>query len=627
MNGVNVEILMQSCNERLDYEELFVYIYLPLESASLNIPGPCMKSKVIVPLIAVIGLVIYYVLINPNPQEVSMLLVNGVVHTVNEKQPMAEAVAIREGKIVGVGSTEDVMARFKSASVIDLKGKPVYPGFIDAHAHLENLGAALMNLNVSGTSSIEEIQKLVADRVAVIPPGRWIRGRGWDQNRWQSKSFPTYQMLDAVSRDVPVYLTRIDGHAMWVNKKVLDIAGVTRTTPDPEGGRIVRDGAGNPTGVFIDNAVTLLEGVLPEPSDEERTEAIERAVQECIRLGLTEVHDMGTDLGGIEIYKKLIQAGRFPFRVYAAIGGERSEKGRMSFGGLGETWDYYLKNGPEIGGYDGRLTVRALKLYADGALGSRGAALIEPYSDDAPNRGLTLTSTDVLKNAAMQALQHGFQLCVHAIGDRGNNIVLGVYEDALKSSPKSKDARFRVEHAQVLDQADIPRFHQLGVLPVMQPTHCTSDMYWAENRLGPVRVNGAYAWRSLLDAGSIVPSGSDFPVESPNPLWGFYAAITRQDHAGWPEGGWHPEQRMSRIEALKSFTIWAAFASFEEKTKGSIEPGKLADLVVLSDDIMTIEPRKILDTTVELNIIAGEVVSSVGSLVEQTSQPVQLVHK
>ena len=586
-----------------------------------------MKSRWVVSLIVIIGLIIYYILINPNPQEVSMLLVNGAVYTLNEKQPSAEAIAIRDGKIVGVGSNEDIRARFKSASVIDLHGKPVYPGFIDAHAHLENLGAALMNLNVSGTSSVQEIQQLVADRVATTQVGRWIRGRGWDQNKWSSKSFPTHQMLDAVSKDVPVYLTRIDGHAMWVNKKILDIAGVTRATPDPDGGKIVRDGAGNPTGVFIDNAIGLLESVLPEPSEAERTEAIERAVQDCIRVGLTEVHDMGTDLGGIEIYKKLIQAGRFPFRVYAAIGGEKSETGRISFGGLGETWDYYLKNGPEIGGYDGRLTVRALKLYADGALGSRGAALIEPYTDDPLNRGLTLTSADALKRAASQALQHGFQLCVHAIGDRGNNIVLNVYEEVLKSNPKLKDVRFRIEHAQVIDQADIPRFHQLGILPVMQPTHCTSDMYWAEDRLGPVRVNGAYAWRSLLDAGSIIPGGSDFPVESPNPLWGFYAAITRQDHAGWPEGGWHPEQRMTRAEALKSFTIWPAFASFEEKTKGSLEPGKVADLVVLSDDIMKVEPRKILDTTVEMSVIAGEVVSSTGSFAGISAQHDQVAHK
>jgi hypothetical protein len=587
-----------------------------------------MKSKIIVPMLAVVGLLIYYFLINPNPQEASMLLVNGVVYTVNEKQPTAQAVAIRGDRIVGVGTNDEMRARFRTTNIVDLKGKAVYPGFIDSHAHLESLGAALMNLDLGETSSVEQIQRRVADRAASIQPGRWIRGRGWDQNKWPSKSFPTHQMLDAVSRDVPVYLTRVDGHAMWVNNKVLVAAGITRATPDPDGGKIVRDAAGNPTGVFIDNAITLLESVLPEPSESERTEAIEKAVQECVKVGLTEVHDMGTDLTGIEIYKKLIQAGKFPFRVYAAIGGRSSVSGRISFGGLGETWDYYLKNGPEIGKYDGRLTVRSLKLYADGALGSRGAALIEPYSDDPTNRGLTLTSSDELKSAAMQALEHGFQLCIHAIGDRANHIVLNVYEEAFKSNPaKSNNARFRIEHAQVIDQKDIPRFHQLGVLPMMQPTHCTSDMYWAEDRLGPTRINGAYAWRSLLDEGSIVPAGSDFPVESPNPLWGFYAAITRQDHSSWPDSGWHPEQRMSRKEALQAFTIWAAFASFEEKTKGSLEPGKVADLIVLSDDIMKTEPRKILDTSVDLTMIAGEVVYSTRALAGITSPHAQLTQK
>ena len=587
-----------------------------------------MKSRFLIPLIAIAGLIIYYILINPNPQEVSMLLVNGMVHTVNEKQPSAEAIAILDGKIAGVGSNKDIQARFKSASVIDLQGKSVYPGFIDAHAHLENLGVALMNLDLGGTSSVEEIQKRVAERVAETPPGRWIRGRGWDQNKWPSKQFPTHQMLDAVSGDVPVYLTRIDGHAMWVNRTVLDLAGITRATPDPEGGRILRDASGNPSGVFIDNAITLLQNALPEPSEAERTEAVERAVQACLKVGLTEVHDMGTDLVGIEIYKKLIKEKKFPFRVYVAIGAEENVTGRISFGGLGETWDYYLKNGPEIGQYDGRLTVRALKLYADGALGSRGAALIEPYSDDPTNRGLTLTSSDVLKSAAEQALQHGFQVCVHAIGDRGNHIVLNVYEEAFKAYPdKAKDARFRVEHAQVIDPKDIPRFHQLGIIPSMQPTHCTSDMYWAEDRLGPTRVKGAYAWRSLLDTGCIIPGGSDFPVESPNPLWGFYAAITRQDHSGWPENGWHAEQRMSCEEALKAFTIWAAYASFEEKTKGSIEPGKVADLVVLSDDIMQVEPHRILETTVGLNMIAGEVVFSTGSFAVGGVHGIQVTHK
>jgi hypothetical protein len=413
-------------------------------------------------------------------------------------------------------------------------------------------------------------------------------------------------MLDAAAKDIPVYLRRIDGHAVWVNTKALTIAGVSKSTRDPEGGRIVRDREGEPTGVFVDNAVALLDSVLPAPSLEERTTAIEAAIQVCIRLGLTEVHDMGVDLEGISIYKKLIESGKFAFRVYAAIDG------------VGPTWEYYSRNGPEIGGDDARLTVRALKLYADGALGSRGAALIDPYSDDPTNRGLTLTSTDVLRRSATEALEKGFQLCIHAIGDRANSMTLKVYEEVLRShAAKPGEARFRIEHAQVLEKDDIRKFHELGVIPVMQPAHCTSDMFWAIDRLGPRRILGAYAWRSLLSAGSIVPGGSDFPVESPNPLWGFYAAVTRQDHEGRPEGGWYPEQRMTREEALKSFTLWGAYAAFQETSKGTIEPGKLADIVILSNDIMKIDARDILSTTVEATMVGGSVVYSSALFAEQ----------
>lgn len=535
-----------------------------------------------------------------------MLLLNGVVYTMNDKHPTAEAIAIQGDRIAGVGSNEAIKASFSSSRIIDLRGRAVYPGFIDSHAHLEELGAFLNNVDLSGTSSPREIQDLVAAQSTRIAPGAWVRGRGWDQNRWKSKSFPTHATLDAVAKDIPIYLRRIDGHAVWVNAKAMAIAGITRSTRDPEGGRIVRDATGLPTGVFVDNAIALLDSVLPAPSEQERTAAIEAGIQACIRVGLTEVHDMGVDLEEISIYKKLIDSGRFPFRVYAAIDG------------IGPTWDHYSRNGPEISKDGGRLTIRALKLYEDGALGSRGAALIEPYSDDPANRGLTLASANVLRTVVSEALEHGFQVCIHAIGDRANNITLNVYEEVLKShNARPEKARFRIEHAQVLDKNDIHRFHELGVIPVMQPTHCTSDMYWAEERLGPRRILGAYAWRSLLDAGSIVPAGSDFPVESPNPLWGYYAAITRQDHTGWPEGGWHPEQRMTREEALKAFTLWGAWAGFEEDSRGSIDKDKLADIVILTRDIMKIEPADILSTTVEATIIGGSVVYSSPSLAQQ----------
>jgi predicted amidohydrolase YtcJ len=558
--------------------------------------GVLMKARTIVSVLLAFALIVVgLIMVRSGPEEVSTLFVNGVVYTLNDQQPVAEAIAIRGDRIVAVGSTADLKVGYTATQVIDLQGKPAYPGFTDSHAHLESLGAALMNLSLLDAPSPEAIATRVAERMSTLPPGGWIRGRGWDQNLWPSRAFPNRATLDAVAPDNPVYLTRVDGHAVWVNSAVLKMAGISAATPDPQGGRIVRDALGEPTGVFIDNAIDLLSALLPQPNEEERTHAVELAVQACLKVGLTEVHDMGVDLQGIDIYKKLIARGEFPFRVNAAIGG------------AGATWEYYRKTGPDRG--DGRLAVRAIKLYADGALGSRGAALIESYADDPGNRGLTLLSSEEIRKIAGEAVKLGFQVCVHAIGDRANHIVLNVYEDVLKSLPdKQFQARFRVEHAQVIDPGDIPRFNSLGVIPVMQPTHCTSDMGWAEERLGPTRVNGAYAWRSLLDQGSIIPGGSDFPVEAPNPLWGFYAAITRQDQEGRPPGGWHPEQCMTREEALKAYTVWSAFAGFEEKSRGTIEPGKLADIVVLSDDIMKIAPSEIIGTSVRMTIVGGDIV-------------------
>ena len=563
--------------------------------------------------IALLLLLLSLIVLHQMRDDASMLLVNGVVYTVSsangadDKKPVAEAIAIRGTTIVGVGTTEEITSSFTSSNVVDLGGRAAYPGFIDSHAHIELFGAFLKNLDLTRTNSVREIQDLVAERAATSQGEEWIRGRGWDQNKWKTKAFPTREMLDAVARDIPVYLVRVDAHAVWVNTKVLEITGITGKTLDPEGGKIVRDKTGKPTGVFVDNAVDLLINFLPSASEQERTAAIELAIQECLKVGLTEVHDMGVDLDGIEIYKKLFHAKKFPFRVYVAIDGP------------GETWDHYLSLGPDIGAYGNRLTVRAIKLYADGALGSRGAALIEPYSDEPEGRGLTVTSSEAIRSTILQALEKGFQVCVHAIGDRANHIVLNAYEEACNSKQiNPNDVRLRVEHAQVIERSDIPRFAQLGVLPVMQPTHCTSDMHWAEERLGPARVVGAYAWHSLREHGSLIAGGSDFPVESPNPLWGFYAAITRQDHSGWPEGGWHPEQRMTREDALRAFTLWSAYAAFQDHLKGSIEPGKLADIVVLSNDIMKIEPREILSTTVELTMIDGEVVYSSGVVVART---------
>ena len=556
-----------------------------------------MNLRRLAPLAGVAAAVLIAVYMVVRPDRADILFVNGAVTTLDPEHPTASAFAISGDRIIAVGDAEELRSSLVPDTVIDLGGAGVVPGLIDAHGHLESLGALLATLNLAGTTSIEEIQHKVREAADDLPPGVWIRGRGWDQNRWPTKGFPHRAALDSITGIRPVLLVRIDGHAVWVSSVVLDRAGIGPDTPDPSGGHIVRDASGIPTGVLVDNAIGLLDQVIPRPRPEERERFLEAALQECTLYGLTSVHDMGVDLEGVEIYKKLGREHRLPLRVYVALEAP------------GPAWEHYREHGPEVDLYDGMLTIRAVKLYADGALGSRGAALIAPYSDDPGNRGLTLATHDELKDLCLQAYAAGFQVCTHAIGDRANSIVLDVYQEALNPlSEKEFDRRFRVEHAQVLDPPDVPRFAKLGVLPSMQPTHCTSDMYWAEGRLGPERAKYAYAWRSLIEAGSVIPGGSDFPVESPNPLLGLYAAVTRQDLQGWPEGGWHPEQRMSREEALKSFTAWAAFAAFQEDRKGRIAPDFLADLTILSVNPMTVAPREIASARVLRTIVGGRTV-------------------
>ena len=549
------------------------------------------------------------VLMHHHRREVPMLLTNGVVYTVNPSQPRAEAIAIDDGVIVGVGSATDLLERFKPDSVIDLQGKPVYPGFIDSHAHLEGLGASLMYLDLRGLRSAQAVAQHVAEASHDRPEGSVIRGTGWDQNLWPDKKFPTKEILDRVVPNSPVVLRRIDGHAVWVNSAGLKLAKITRATPDPPGGRILRARGGEPGGVLVDNAVDLLLDAIPPPSKAEREEAIRLAIPVCLEFGLTQVHDMGADSEMIAIYRDMIAKHQFPFRVYVAIGG------------TGATWKEYLKSGPEKIDRSGKLSVRALKLYMDGALGSRGAALVEPYADDPGNRGITIMTGDSLAGIAETCIDNGFQLCVHAIGDRANDIVLAAYARAFKARGVSgNDLRFRIEHAEVLDPDDIGKFHALSVLPMMQPTHCTSDMPWIVDRLGPPRAQYASVWRSLIDDGNIIPGGSDFPVESPNPLLGIYAAITRQDLQGRPDTGWYPEQRMTRDEALKSFTLWGSYAAFQEDQKGSIEVGKWADLVVLDRDIMRIDASEIPDVKVLRTMVGGDFVYENPSVVADQGQ-------
>ena len=537
-------------------------------------------------------------LVNCTKKQADMVLLNGNVITMNPKEPSVEAIAITGDKIVKVGSNKDVKKLIgPQTKVIDLKGKTVTPGFIDAHLHFISLGNTKKILNLVGTTSKEEIIQIIANKISKEGEGKWIFGRGWDQNDWPIKEFPTRWDLDPISPKNPVILRRIDGHALWVNSLVLEKAGITKETLEPEGGKIIRDSkTGEPTGILIDEAMSLVEKIVPSSTYEERKEMAILASEECSSLGLTTVHDAGVDLETIKIYKELINENKLTVRLYVMLGWP------------GNAINEYFKKGPEIGYGNNFLTIRSIKMFADGALGSRGAALFEPYSDDPTNTGLITFDPDKAFEIMKKALEKGFQVCVHAIGDRANRLVLDLFEKAFKSVPQVKDHRFRIEHAQVLTKEDIPKFAELKVIPSMQPTHATSDMYWAEDRLGPERVKWAYAWKSLLNTGIRIAGGSDAPVESANPLWGIYAACTRQDHKGWPEGGWHPEQKVSRYEALKMFTIDAAYAGFEEKIKGSIEEGKLADIIVLSRDILNIPAKEILDTQVEMTIVGGKIV-------------------
>lgn len=553
------------------------------------------KLFAIILIIGTIAVFLYFII--TTDREVEMLLINGKIYTLDSNNTIVDALAIRGSRIVAIGSSDALLNKYKAEEVVDLKGKTVLPGFIDGHCHMFGLGSLLNSVNLVGTTSAEQVVELVKERVRESLPGQIIFGRGWDQNDWEIKEFPDRFLLDKVAPENPVILRRVDGHMLWVNTNALELAGINKDTKDPEGGKIYRDAQGEPTGILLDNAMDLVEKKLPPPTDLEVEAQLKLAIKECLKYGLTQVHDMGVDLQTIRVYKKLIDNNECPLRIYAALQAP------------GEPWSYYQREGKEIGYGNGFLTVRAVKLFIDGALGSRGAALFEEYSDDPGNRGLTLFNDETIEYVARHAIYHGFQVCTHAIGDRGNYLALKMYEKVFNMFPeKAKDIRWRIEHAQVLRKEDIPEFVRLGILPSMQPTHATSDMYWAEARLGSERIKGAYAWQSLLSTGSIIIGGSDFPVESVNPLWGIYAAITRCDHSGYPPNGWYGEQRMTREQAVRSFTQWAAYGAFEEDVKGTIEIGKLADLTVLSNDIMEIPPQEILNTVVEMTIVNGKIV-------------------
>jgi predicted amidohydrolase YtcJ len=521
------------------------------------------------------------------------VLVNARIHTLDASQPLATSMAWdAQGRITALALRADDIARAADTRVIDAGGRDVVPGLIDAHGHLMGLGLALMRADLTGATSKQEVIERLQAFARDLPEDAWLLGRGWDQNDWPEQAFPTVADLDAAFPQRPVWLERIDGHAGWGNSAALGAAD-RRLDGDwqPDGGRILRDN-GKPTGVFVDEAMKLVEGVIPAPSSEFYAEAFERALAAAVKLGLTGVHDAGVSLDQLGLYRRFADAGKLPLRITAMADGDQQALAALCAMGR------YRHAG-------GRLEMRTVKLYIDGALGSRGAAMLADYSDEPGHRGLLVTDPAAFEVAVRKAKDCGLQAAGHAIGDRGNRLVLDTYAKVLGSEARS-DHRWRVEHAQVVALDDIPRFAALRVIASMQPTHATSDMPWAQERVGADRLAGAYAWQRLLKSGARLALGSDFPVEQADPMLGLYAAVTRQDAQGKPRGGWLADQRLSAAEALRGFTLDAAYAGFAENEVGSLVVGKRADFVLLSGDVLSESAAALRTTQVLATYVDGE---------------------
>ena len=532
------------------------------------------------------------------PPPADLIVHNALVYTVDARNSRASAIAVNGSRITFVGDDAGALGRRgPSTRVIDAGGRSIVPGLHDAHGHFTGLGESLQRLDLRGTTSFAQIVGMVKERVGKAAPGEWILGRAWDQNDWANPAWPTRDALDAVSPNNPVFLTRVDGHAAIANTLALRIAEVRKATPDPEGGRYIRDAAGNPTGVMIDRAMGLVGARVPDPTPRQLEEQILLADAEARKLGLTMVHDAGVSRDEVEAYKRLIDRGALQTRLYVMLGGPLAQL------------EPFFKAGPITNYGDHHLAVRAIKIGADGALGSRGAAMLAPYSDEPGTSGFLTTPEAEIYARTLAASKAGFQTCIHAIGDRTNRVVMDVFERVQREVPGTRALRMRNEHAQVLDPAEIPRFKALEVIASMQATHATSDMPWVATRIGPSRTDaGAYVWKKLIAAGAVLANGSDFPVEEPNPMLGLYASVTRQDRQGQPPGGWMPAERLTRDEMLRSFTINAAYAAHAEAELGSIEVGKLADFVMLSADVMSVPAPRILETTVVRTVIGGRIV-------------------
>lgn len=533
-------------------------------------------------LIAILSIVLFSC---SSKEKIDLLVYNATIYTVDSTFSTAEAMAVNDGKVIAIGKRADLEKEFDATEKLDAEGKFIYPGFIDAHAHFVGYGTSLQRVDLTGTTSWEEVIERVKTFAAANTEG-WITGRGWDQNDWAVKEFPTNEKLNDLFPDRPVLIERVDGHAAVANQKALDLAGVK--AGDTLTGGEVEEMEGTLTGILIDNAVELVNSKIPLPTAEQFKAALQAAEKNCFAVGLTTVDDCGLNYKDVESIKKLQESNDLKMRLYVMLSDEKAN------------YDYLEKNG--IIKTD-RLNVRSFKVYSDGALGSRGACLLEPYSDKPGHYGFLLRNPAHFDSVANHISQKGWQMCTHAIGDSGNRTMLNIYAKYLKGK---NDLRWRIEHAQVVSQNDFNLFGANSIIPSVQPTHATSDMYWAGDRVGSERVKGAYAFNQLLQQNGWLPLGTDFPVEDISTFKTFHAAVVRKDAKGWPAEGYHMENALTREQTLRGMTIWAAKSNFEEQEKGSLEKGKLADFIILDSDIMKEAPEKILQIKVLKTFVGGE---------------------